>query len=131
MQHLIDRFEEWRRDVMEYDGDDPDDVPVGPLVLYKIVCPDCDGKGTTWLGRPAHDAIVFTGDEWNEMDYEERDDWMGGFYDGICPECNGKNVVDEVNRDHTSPEVLKAWDEWINDYYDMRAAERMERMMGA
>lgn len=54
------------------------------------ICGKCDGNGK--IENPAF-SDGFTGSEWNEMDEEEQEAYLGGRYDVVCPECHGNNVV--------------------------------------
>jgi LSD1 subclass zinc finger protein len=117
------------------DDDGSDDTP--DLIEYKLpthkeVCPRCRGRGT-------HDGPGFDNgftmqdvDEWYGPDGDEfLRDYMNGAFDVRCEVCNGANVVDVVDEDSMSPEILKQYQEWMESYYDTEAIERQERMMGA
>lgn len=53
-----------------------------------IVCPECEGTGTSsaYLG-------AFTSDDMAQMDDEFMDDYFAGRYDRHCDECKGQRVV--------------------------------------
>lgn len=100
------------------------------LVSIKEVCTDCQGSGTTWLGRPASDAVSFTQTEWEELDYDERDRWINGTYDSTCPECNGKNVIDVLDESQSHSDVVDAHERWMIDLYEYQAEAAAELAMG-
>lgn len=59
------------------------------------VCGTCEGKGTHV--NPSIDAHGITAEEWDrDWSYEDRDNYMNGFYDVTCYECGGNNVVPKV-----------------------------------
>jgi hypothetical protein len=93
------------------------------------VCGCCDGKGTTWHGWGRGDACSFTASEWAELDPDDQDGYMDGRYDGICPECNGANVV-EIVTVHSTPEAIAEIQASIEAEWSLRAAEAQERRMG-
>lgn len=96
-----------------------------------IVCECCGGKGTTWHGWHRDEAATFTEDEWFELDEDDRYGYATGRYDGICPECNGKNVIATLDEDLSSPEAVESWLNWCTSARESANIERMERMMGA
>lgn len=112
-------FHRWREFMSE---DDPD----FKVITKKEVCSTCHGSGTTWLGRPSHDAVVFTESDMADMDDDEIDAWMGGSYDGTCPECNGQNVVDVIDEERTPKKYVDSFQEWVDDYYADIRTQRME-----
>jgi len=101
-----------------------------PLVIHKKVCHGCRGSGTTWLGRPASDAVSFTQSEWGELDYDERDRWMDGTYDSTCPECNGKNVIDVLDEVRSGDLLVREFNRWMMDYYEYQDEIAAERATG-
>lgn len=86
-----------------------------------IVCPRCEGEGTTGPGW------VYTMDELDEQFGPDADEFMedmrDGKYDVPCDECDGKRVV----RGECPCEDCEADRQEIADMLHM---ERMERMMG-
>jgi len=100
-----------------------------PLPTAMEVCPTCRGRGRH-VNR-AIDGNGITADEWwNEWDDESREMYLTGGYDVVCEECDGQNVVEVVDEDACSPELLAAWQDEEMAMAEMRATERMERMMG-
>ena len=107
--------------------DAPEPVPA----LLRVVCDCCNGTGTTWLGRPAHDAVCFTGSDWNDLHPDERDEWMDGTYDRPCPECDGRRVVDEPDPERTPAGVWKAWEDHCEQVWADARVQAQEIAMGA
>lgn len=70
------------------------------------VCSRCTGNGT--IVNPSIGAI--TGEEWDrDWDEDEREGYFEGRYDVMCPECEGRNVVDVPNVEAIqNPVVRKA-----------------------
>lgn len=54
------------------------------------ICNECEGEGTT--GHPAF-ANGFTSSEWEELDHEDRQNYLDGRYDIRCSSCNGRGSV--------------------------------------
>jgi hypothetical protein len=73
------------------------------------VCPDCEGHGTS----SAH-LGAFTSDEWDQMDYEWRDDYVAGRFDRACPTCNGKRVVEGC---HCGQPLASSSNIWSGVYF--------------
>lgn len=124
--HEMGRFLGFLRDEWESEFDKPPRV-----VMAREVCPTCDGTGTTWHGRPVSDAVAFTQSEWGELDDDDRHGYMSGRYDGVCPDCNGKNVIEVIDEQATDPKVTAMWNDWIKSAYETSYIEHQERMMGA
>jgi hypothetical protein len=91
--------------------------------LRKIVCPQCRGRGTSsaYLG-------AFTQSQWADEDDDWKDAYMRGEFDQTCPECDGRNVVDELTDEAAARPAVVAWFREMNEMY---AIEAMERRMGA
>jgi len=71
------------------------------------ICPTCDGKGTHV--NPSIDSNGITAEEWDrDWSYEDRENYVSGFYDVDCYECCGKRVVPVPDEDINSPDILKA-----------------------
>jgi len=99
------------------------------------VCPECEGHGK--VDHPAFSDGI-TASEWEEdWDYEDRENYMNGLYDVVCPECNGKRLIVVVNEYLLDDEQKKLYDEWCDcqaaaaefDYY-CRMEQESERRMG-
>ena len=63
-----------------------------PGQYHLVICDRCQGHG-----KHDHPAFSngFTSDEWERMDYEERDDYLSGVYDVQCEECSGAGRLAE------------------------------------
>jgi len=86
------------------------------------VCPTCEGKGKHV--NPSIDSHGITGDEWDrDWSYEDRENYMSGFYDVPCYECNGKRVVPEIDEKLADEKVLERY----NDYLQFLAEDARER----
>ncbi len=99
---------------------------------HKIVCPRCHGTGKHV--NPSIDGNGITGSEMEELGDDFRDDYLNGAYDVVCRECNGRNVVDEVDEvafSEDAPELFLVWERAVNEWHDADAVERQERRMGA
>src|ERR1700756_1678658 len=59
-----------------------------------VICSCCEGEGK--VDNPAF-GNGFTGSEWAEMDYDEREDYLEGCYDVLCRECGGSGKVQVPN----------------------------------
>lgn len=103
------------------------------LPMKYEVCPTCNGKGRHV--NPSIDAHGITAEEWDrDWDYEDREMYLNGSYDVTCYECNGTNVVPEINKERLSPATRE-----IVDLVERQRAEEasyvrmcmMERAMGA
>lgn len=97
------------------------------LPTVKVVCPRCHGEGTHT--NPSIGAI--TSDEWaNDWDDDERAGYLSGRYDVTCEECHGSNVVDVVDAERCSPELLAAYEAQEREMSNLRAMEAQERAYG-
>jgi hypothetical protein len=98
------------------------------LPTRKIVCPQCNGRG-----RIVNRSIDGNGLDPNDPDLDADfwDDYRSGVYDVVCDECRGANVVDEVDRDRLTVDVLAAWDEYVADVEDAVAQQLAELRAGA
>lgn len=104
------------------------------------VCPGCDGHGTD-RGRSVEcDGGGFTASEWAEACDDDPGDcgedgfaqkYFSGAYDRTCECCDGKRVIQVIDRDLADPVVMKAWDEQENDRIDFEMMSAAERRMGA
>ncbi len=107
-----------------------DAYPEHKVVMRKAVCPCCNGRGSTTFGWHSDDAAVFTQEDFDE-DPDLRENLMGRSYDKVCPECKGDNVVDVLDEDRCSPDLLEDWSGWQGDAIESEAVMRAERAMGA
>lgn len=99
------------------------------------VCDKCEGHG-----KCLHEAIgshAYSMEEFNEsFDAEEQGEYFnrGGRYDVVCPECDGKRVVevvDEEKAEKNDPALLKAYYEKCQDDYAYERMCESERRYGA
>lgn len=91
------------------------------------VCGRCKGHGTH--DHPAF-SNGFTSSEWAEMDQDSRDNYMSGAYDVMCTECDGQRVVLVPDFDNMTDELREIVEAEERAEREIRAAQRMERMMG-
>jgi hypothetical protein len=89
------------------------------------VCWRCHGHGVhdCWEGG-------MTGDEMAEQGPEFFEDYMSGVYDTRCSECNGKRVIEEVDRERADPDLLAIYDENERAAMEYAAEVAAERRMG-
>jgi RecJ-like exonuclease len=68
------------------------------------VCPRCHGRGVhdCWEGGMTAEEMWEQGDDF-------IDDYRAGMYDRVCSVCDGRNVVEVVDEDRCTPELLAAW----------------------
>ena len=93
----------------------------------KIVCPTCRGEGSHV--NPAIDSHGISSEEFAEdPDFEAA--YFGGLYDVTCHECEGKNVVDDVDLSALTEEQLEEWREYVQGVYEWRAEIAAERRAG-
>lgn len=56
------------------------------------ICGCCEGSGK--LDNPVF-SNGFTSEEWNEMDFDDRESYLSGACDVLCDECEGSGKVRE------------------------------------
>ena len=75
---------------------DENDNPICLIVPFaKIVCPCCNGTGVEFGSYCDESRMVEN--MYEDCDYEGLESYYRGAYDRVCTECNGKNVVDEMD----------------------------------
>jgi len=90
----------------------------------RIVCPTCQGNGTHFRTDLDENAMV---DSFNEDG--DDDGFMAyrrGAFDQVCTECNGRNVVDDVDWDTTPKwmyKCIRRWEQYKIDDEMVRWAE--------
>lgn len=65
---------------------------LGPGQFRWAICGGCEGHGQ--VDNPAF-SQGFTSSEWNDMDIDERAEYLDGTYDVNCRECRGAGKVQE------------------------------------
>jgi len=64
------------------------------------VCPTCNGKGS--YVNPDIDFNGITEGEWENWSYGEQEEYLSGYYDITCAECNGQRVVPIIDKTYLS-----------------------------
>lgn len=105
-----------------------DGVEVAYLARLPVkfeLCPQCQGSGScdAWEGGMTSEEMWEQGDDFVR-------DYLDGVYNVLCRTCNGKRVVEEVDREGCDPDDLKRYDRLQRELFEMYQQERMERMMG-
>lgn len=106
------------------------------LPSKKAVCTDCEGCGTVLA--PGMRFHAYTAEDLRDWDEEERRHYFkrGGMYDVTCPTCEGKNVIDVIDRSRIrkgslEEVVLQAWEKAERDRIEFERECEAERRMGA
>ena len=80
------------------------------LPAKRIVCPRCEGTGKHV--NPGIDGDGLTGSDFAEMNQADLEDfndsYLGGVYDVTCEDCDGKNVVLEIDYEALTKEQAEA-----------------------
>lgn len=92
------------------------------------VCDGCHGTGTHV--HRAIDGNGITGAEWEEWDYEDREDYMGGRFDVTCEDCHGRNVMPVVDWDSVPDKVAERVQEQLDREAEYEAERAHELRMG-
>lgn len=113
---------------MKIYDDDGEEISLAKWT-HKAVCPRCRGKGVHV--NPNIDGHgISTDDEcWQDDDF--RGMYLGGGYDVTCHECQGHNVVDELDEawlERDQPDLYRRWTEALADEAEYRSIQRMEMM---
>jgi len=83
----------------------------------KIVCPTCKGTGSHV--NPSIDGNGLTFEDFqDDPDFEES--YFNGDYDVTCRDCNGNNVIDEINFE----EMEKKYPRLMREYYAQMQEQR-------
>lgn len=94
------------------------------------VCPTCDGKGTHV--NPSIDASGYYPDE-DEDYYDDGEDgspYERVVYDVPCGTCSGKRVVLEIDRRAADPDLLRRYDDYLDDQRACEAERLAELRAG-
>ena len=92
-----------------------------------VVCPVCDGKGTTV--NPSIDCGGLTADDFYE-DECFAEDYLSGTFDIPCNACGGRTTVRQVDESRLNPVQLAAWKMHQKDEEEYRALCRSEYIYG-
>lgn len=96
--------------------------------VKREVCPRCDGTGT--IVNPAIDGNGLSAEDFAE-DPDFKEQYLSGFYDVRCPDCDGRNVVEVIDLKNSDPELVEEYDKWLKSHYETEAIYAAERRMGA
>lgn len=91
------------------------------LPAVRVVCPVCDGSGKHV--NPAIDGHGLGPEDFEDQDFAES--YWSGAYDVQCEECNGRNVVEELDWERIGrewPRIAMA----VQRSSDRQAADRAE-----
>lgn len=100
------------------------------LPARRILCPECNGDGN--VCHPAFAEQSVPAEEfWYEWDDFEREMYLGGGYDVVCPECKGRCWVLEVDETSCTIEEIEAYRDYVKTMSDMDAMIASERRYGA
>jgi hypothetical protein len=109
---------------------DEDGVSEVQLPWKWEICRCCSGHGKSsrYLG-----AITMSdrepGGSWD--DPEDFEDYMDGYYDRMCDDCNGTGKVQVVDEQQLTEEQLRAWKAECEEEAEYQAALASERKYGA
>lgn len=112
---------------IEFYDDNDEEYTISFPAKYEI-CDRCKGKGTHV--NPNIDGHGITASEWeNDWDFEERENYMNGFYDVQCDnKCDyGKIIV--IDYDILSDDMKKKADEYYKRERDLAAERAYEARM--
>jgi hypothetical protein len=120
-----------------YENEEGEEV-VFTLPAKMEVCGECGGHG--YVLREGMRGHAYSMEEFLEaFDEEDQEEYFrrGGKYDQVCPCYHGKNVVPVVNESALTPDQKLQYQEYQEHQSEMdridsemRAYERMERLMG-
>ena len=99
-----------------------------------VVCSDCDGRGSTYLGWISSEQPAFTREDFDREGDDFACDYMEGRYDKTCPTCRGKTTVLEVlepPEGNSLRELWCLWQEQLQSAAECDAEMAAERRMGA
>lgn len=105
---------------------DPDTGDRVMLPSKNEVCTRCFGSGT-------HDSWDngMTAEEMYEWGDDFVDDYFAGYYDTVCEECNGNNVVAVIDEQRCTPEQIEVQQilvlVWATTLLERVSAERLRR----
>ena len=89
------------------------------------ICPYCSGEGQ--IGNPAFDGISPDGDDYDDDFY---DDYFSGKYDITCSHCEGKGMLQAVDRKNNNPKLLRKYYKYLDTMEHLHDCEDAERRAG-
>lgn len=92
------------------------------------ICSSCNGDGK--IVNPSIGAI--TSSEWeNEWSFEDRENYMSGFYDVTCDGCCGAGKILTIDEEKADKKMLELYFKQQKEEAEYLNICRMERLMGA
>lgn len=98
-------------------GEEIDDYVDYAFPAKWVVCYDCGGDGTTYLGWSAGEQPAFTSEDFYE-DPDFAEDYFGGFYDKQCPACKGRTTILEIEEKFLNEEQAAFYKAYCDDQYE-------------
>ena len=101
-----------------------------------VICYDCQGTTTTYLGWASKDQPAFTQEDFAYEGQDFQEDYMEGRYDRQCPGCKGSGKVKEINEtviaaDSPLGALLKQYHKHLECEAETAAEYAAERAVGA
>lgn len=120
----------------DYEGNLVDDEIEVDFPAKWSVCPCCNGEGKTAFGHHNSNAIAWTQSEWEQEDWDFREDYMSGAYDRQCPECKGRTTILELDEKQIKKSkklsyYLEKYQEQLQANAEIDAIYAAERRAGA
>lgn len=109
------------------------DIEEIELPVKRVVCPRCDGNGSHV--NPAIDGHGLSHEDFAQ-DPDFAEGYFSGRYDIPCEECDGRNVIDELDSE-ACKKKLSWWKGMLRFYklederHAARAEAEAERRVGA
>lgn len=107
----------------EYDFEALGETGIDASVTIEV-CPTCGGTGRHFRKDLDENHLVDSFME--DGDYEGYEAYMGGAFDTICTECNGRNVVDVVDVELLPEWARKCISDWEHSEYVDRMIHEAE-----
>lgn len=104
-----------------------DETTVVRLPARKEVCPGCDGHG--FVLNEGMRGYAYSAEEFADaFDEDAASEYFrhGGRYDVRCDECQGRNVIDEVDEDNLTAEQRVHFDLWCAEQDALNLSLRIE-----
>lgn len=93
-----------------------------------IVCRTCRGTGNHV--NPSIDGNGITQSEMEELGDDFLDQYLTGFYNVTCIDCEGNNVSTIVDEDRLDKKIKDEFLSWMESAYESEAIASAERRMG-